>query len=105
MSEQLIGIVASALGSDPRQIPTLSRTLGFDGLQFEIFSPTLNLPDLSATGRREFLRLLSSQNQQLLSLRASIGANGLGSGADIDKILSHFRRALETAKHLNCGLL
>jgi sugar phosphate isomerase/epimerase len=105
MANWLIGVVANALGNDPRRIPFMARTLGFDGLQFDVFGAVLNLAELSATGRREFLHLLSAQNQQLVSLRASIGTNGLGSGADVDRILSQARRALETSKALGCGVI
>ncbi len=75
MLKSTIAVFASALGNDPRAVPTIARTLGFDGLQFDIFSPSLNLADLSATGRREFLHLLSAQNQQLVSLRARRSAS------------------------------
>jgi sugar phosphate isomerase/epimerase len=105
MSERLMGVVASALGNDPRRIPVAARTLGFDGLQFDVFGAGLDLAEMSASGRREFLRILAGQDQQLLSLRAGIGTRGLGAGADIDRILSKARRALETSKALGCGVM
>ena len=51
-----LGVVAAALSNDSRTAPTMARLAGFSGLQFEAYSNALNIPDLSASGRREFRR-------------------------------------------------
>ena len=76
-----IGVTASAFGEDFRSAPQRARTLGFDGLQFDAYSPGLKIPELSRSGRREFLRLLSSQDRQLVGLRFDVGPRGFGPGA------------------------
>src|SRR5947209_7479942 len=76
-----LAVVASALDPDPRQAPRLSREMGFAGLHFEAYGAALRIPDLSATGRREFLHLLSNQSQHLVGLRADAGPKGFGPGA------------------------
>jgi len=98
-------ILAPALSDDPRQAPRLARQLGFAGLQFDIFSPQLNLPDLSGSGKRDFKHLLVAQDQQLASLLLDIGPRGLTIGAYIDRIIARLDTSMETAATLNCRLI
>jgi sugar phosphate isomerase/epimerase len=100
-----LAVVASALDSDPRQAPRLAREMGFAGLQFDAYGSALRIPDLSATGRREFLHVLSNQSQQLVGLRADAGPKGLGPGADVDRLIKGFDRAMEAAKALAAPLI
>ncbi len=95
-----IAVVASALSNDPRQAPRIAREAGFDGLLFPAYSSAINLPDLSATGRREFRHVLSAQAQQLVALQFDIGPKGFGSEADVDQIVSRLNRVLEAAREL-----
>ncbi|MDB5298432.1 MAG: Xylose isomerase protein barrel, partial [Phycisphaerales bacterium] len=95
-----IGITAAALSDDPRQAPALARSLGFKGIQFDAYSNSFSIPDLAGSGRREFRHVLSSQDQELVGLRGELGARGLGPGADVDRILSKFAKALEAATDL-----
>jgi len=90
-------IVSTTLTTDPREAPQLSRETGFSGMQFDAYSPSLRIPDLSGTGRREFRQLLSAQNQQLIGLRVDLGSKGFGPGADVDRLLNGLDRALEAA--------
>lgn len=74
-------------------------------MQFDAYSPALRIPDLSDTGRREFARLLRSQDQRLVGLRADLGPRGFGPGADVDRLLDHLERAMEAAVGLEAPLL
>jgi sugar phosphate isomerase/epimerase len=100
-----LGVVAAALSSDPRAVPTLARAAGFHGLQFDAYSSALDIPDLSASGKREFRRLLSSQDQQLVGLRWDAGPHGLGPGADVDRALARVERVMEAASGLAAPLV
>lgn len=99
------GVVAAAIGSDPRQAARLSREMGFAGLQFDVSSGPLDLIGLSGSGRREFRRVLSSENQQLIGLRYDLGPKGLGPGADVDRALNQAGKAMEAAAGLSAPLL
>lgn len=105
MANRVLGVVAAALSPDPREAPLLARQLGFAGLLFDAYAPALQLPDLSATGRREFRHTISGQNQGLIGLRGSLGPKGLGHGADVDRVISQVDRAMECARSLTAPLL
>src|SRR4051812_12619232 len=100
-----LSIVAAAVSNDPRTAPTRSREAGFTGLLFDAFSSSLNIPDLSGSGRREFRQVLSAQDQQLVGLRWDTGPHGLGPGADVDQALSHLDRVMEAAAGLASPLV
>ena len=100
-----LGVLASGLTDDPRLAPKLARTMGFDGLQFDAYSSSLNLPELSGSGRREFLRLLSAQDRQLVGLRYDLGPKGFGPGSDIDRLLHHLDKVLESAASMMSPLV
>src|SRR5437773_6768409 len=100
-----IGVVSTALSTDARQAAALAHTNGFSGLLFDAYSPHLNLPDLSATGRREFLQVLRAQNVQLIGLQGDLGPKGLGPGADVDRVLHRVEAAMESAAALLAPLL
>src|SRR5947199_6519284 len=107
MSSEAISfsILTPALSDDPHQAPRVARQLGFAGLQFDMFSASLNLPDLSASGRRDFKHLLAAQDQQLAALRLDIGPKGLAIGADVDRVIARLDTAMETAAALACKLI
>jgi sugar phosphate isomerase/epimerase len=100
-----IGVVAAALSTDARQAPRIARQLGFDGLLFDAYGPTLDLPDLSQSGRREFRHILAAENRQLIGLRADLGPKGLSPGVDVDRVLSQLTKAMEAAAGLQAPLL
>lgn len=100
-----LAVVASALTDAPRQAARLARLAGFDALQFDAFSSALRMPDLSRTGRRDFLHVLASEGRQLAGLRSDLGAEGFGAGADVDRLLDGLDRAMETAVGLGAPLL
>jgi hypothetical protein len=100
-----IAVVAAALSQDPRSAPQRARAAGFAGLQFDAYGSGLSIPDLSASGRREFLRLLSAQDQQLVGLRFDAGPEGLRPGADVDQVLARLERVLESAAGLAAPLV
>jgi len=100
-----IGVAASAFGDDLRDAPRRARTLGFDGLQYDAYSPSLNIPELSGSGRREFLRLLSSQDRQLVGLRFDVGSKGFGPGADVDRALDRLEKVMESAAAMGSPLI
>src|SRR4051812_27021444 len=95
-----IAVSASALTDDPRRAPQLSRRLGFAGLIFPAASSAVDVTELSATGRREFRQLFSSQDQQLVALAADLGPRGFAPGADVDRVLARLDRVLEAARGL-----
>ncbi|MDQ3440058.1 MAG: sugar phosphate isomerase/epimerase [Planctomycetota bacterium] len=100
-----LAVVAAALSTDVRQAPRIARTLGFDGLLFDAYSAALSLPDLSQSGRREFRHVLAAESRQLVGLRADLGAKGLTSGVDVDRVLSLLTKAMEAAAGLQAPLL
>lgn len=98
-------VVAGALSNDPREAARLSREMGFVGLQFDAYGPSLRIPDLSNTGRREFRQVLSAQNQQPIGLRVELGPKGFSPGADVDRLLNGLNRAMEAAVGLGTSLV
>jgi len=94
-----IGVVATALSDDARAAAAAARTAGFAGLQFSARGAAIDFTRLSASGRRDFLRLLSSQSQHLIALRANVGSAGLAA-ADADRILSRLERIFAAAAGL-----
>lgn len=95
-----LAVVAAAVSQDPRQASIRSREAGFSGLLFDAYSSALNIPDLSASGRREFRQVLSAQDQHLVGLRWDAGPKGLSPGADVDQVLSRLDRVMEAAAGL-----
>lgn len=100
-----IAIAADALGDDPRQTPRAARGMGFEGMLFDAQSPGVNLTGLSGSGRREFLQLLRSQDQQLVGLRADVGNKGFGPGADVQRGIERLDRLMEAARGLAASLV
>src|SRR5262245_51884446 len=100
-----LSVVAAALTNDPRGAARLSRQLGFRGLLFDAYSNALNIPDLSASGRREFRNILASHDQQLVGLRADLHSKGLSAGTDVDRHIQHLDRAMEAAAALDTPLV
>jgi sugar phosphate isomerase/epimerase len=72
---------------------------------FDAFSSELNVADLSATGRREFRHVLSSQDRELVGFRVDLGAKGFGPGGDVDHLLWQLQKILESAAGLTAPLL
>src|SRR4051812_7832519 len=100
-----LGAVASTFSPDPRVAPQLSRRAGFQGLQFDARSGSLDVAELSGTGRREFRHMLSSRDQQLIGFRLDLGSKGFGPGADVDRELSRLTRVMEAAAGLGSPLV
>src|SRR5438067_2224555 len=65
-----IDVTAASLTNDARRAAALARKLGFSGLQFAGYSSGLNVPDLSASGRREFRNMIFGENVRLIGLTA-----------------------------------
>ena len=100
-----LAVTALALSDDVRQTPRMTRTMGFAGIQFDAFGRGLDIPALSLSGRRDFQKMLSTQDRQLAGLRMDGGPKGLGIGADIDLLLSRAEKAMEAAAGLGSPLL
>lgn len=100
-----IGVVGQALSSDPREAALAARRTGFEGLQFEGAGTSVDIVGLSASGRREFRRVLSSQDQALVGLRADVGPRGFGPGADVDFAIARVSKLMEAAAGLAAPLL
>ena len=95
-----LAVVASALSQDPRVVPIRAREAGFRGVLFDAYAPALNVPDLAASGRREFRQFLSAQDRQLVGLQWDVGPKGFGPGADVDQALARLDRIMEAAAGL-----
>jgi sugar phosphate isomerase/epimerase len=104
-SRPKLAILAAALSPDPREAATRARQVGVAGIEFDAYSPAVSLPDLTQSGRREFRRVLSGQNLELIGLRADLGNSGLGPGADIDRALARVERAMDAAAGLAAPLV
>ena len=100
-----IGVTASTLGDDVRAAPETSRRLGFAGLQFDASSREVDIPSLPVSGRREFRKLLSDQDQQLVGLRVDLGGKGLGRGADVDRAIDRLNKVMEAAAGMSAPLI
>jgi sugar phosphate isomerase/epimerase len=104
MANQLsFGVVAAALSNDARDAAATARNAGFNGLQFDAVTASLDLTALSITGRREFRHMLAQQDQVLCGLTASAGS--VLPGGDLDKLLWRLDRILETAAGLAAPML
>lgn len=99
------GVYAAAFGSDPRHATRAARERGFAGIQFDAHSPGLDIPGLTASGRREFRHILSGQDEQLVGLRADLGPAGLGPGADVDRAISRLDQVMEASAALGSPLV
>jgi sugar phosphate isomerase/epimerase len=99
-----IAVTAAAVSNDPREAPAIARQMGFGGLLFDAFSPTLDLTSLSATGRREFRHVLGAAGITLVGLRADLGSKGFGLAADVDRLLTRLDAVLESAVALGAGV-
>ena len=100
-----LSVIASAVSNDPRLAPTRSREAGFSGLLFDAYSSSLRIPELSVTGRREFRRVLSAQDQQLVGLQWDAGPRGLSVGADVDQVIARLDGVMEAAAGLQSPLV
>jgi sugar phosphate isomerase/epimerase len=100
-----LAIPAQILDDDARAAAVKARQLGIDGLEFPAYTPRMRLPDLSATGRREFRHVLSAQQRQLAAVRVDCGPKGLGPGADVDRVLNGIDKALDVARGLGATVL
>jgi sugar phosphate isomerase/epimerase len=96
---------ASAFSNDPREAAVAARRAGFAGLLFDAYSSSLNITDLSATGRREFRHILSAQDRQLVGFRVDLGVKGFGPGADVDRLLSQLKKVMECSAGMASPLL
>ena len=98
-----IGVVAGALGDEPRQAVQRARGAKFGGIQFDVKMGGLDLTELSDSGRREFAKMLRDGGVTLIAVRADAGADGLAPGTDVDRALWRMQKALETAAGLGCA--
>ena len=100
-----ISILSDGLSSDVRQASQTARSMGFGGILFNVQTPQLSIPELSQTGRREFRHTLAAQELKLVGLAASLGPDGLGPKADVDRVIDHLDRAMRAAVDLAAPLL
>jgi sugar phosphate isomerase/epimerase len=100
-----LAVVAQALSTDPRQAARAARLMGAEGLQFDGVSSGLDLTHLTASGRREFRHVLSSQDQVIASLRGDAGTRGFSVGADVDQAIYRISKLMEAAAGLGTALV
>jgi sugar phosphate isomerase/epimerase len=79
--------------------------MGFGGIAFEAINPTLNLTELSQTGRREFRQMLAGNNLALVALNFDAGAKGFAPGADIERAINRADRVMEAAAGLGAEVV
>jgi sugar phosphate isomerase/epimerase len=101
----LISVVAPAVAADLRNAPLAARKLGFSGLQIPLNWAGTDLSKLSGTGLRDVARLLSAQDQQLVSISADLGTKGFSPGADVDRVLKELEGAMHAARSLAAGVV
>jgi sugar phosphate isomerase/epimerase len=100
-----LAIVAEALDFDPRLAAFAARKLGYDGMLFRARLRTLDLTELSGTGRREFLGVLRASNLSLTGLQFDLDDKGIGPSADLDQVLHRVNQLLETAAGLHAPVI
>jgi sugar phosphate isomerase/epimerase len=100
-----LAVTAAALSNDPSRAAETARRMNLQGLLFDAFSPTIKLPELSQSGRREFLHLVRHQDREIAGLRIDLGQNGLSPKADVDQQLSRIEQAMNAAKELAAPLV
>jgi sugar phosphate isomerase/epimerase len=79
--------------------------LGVHGVTLVSTSPRLDLPSLSASGRRELRHLIARQGLRLAAARHALPKRGLRPGVDLDAVLSGFRDALAAARDVGAERL
>jgi sugar phosphate isomerase/epimerase len=79
--------------------------MGAQGIQFDGVSSGLDLTHLSASGRREFRQIMSSQDQAIASLRGDVGARGFSVGSDVDHAIARISKMMEAAAELRAPLV
>jgi sugar phosphate isomerase/epimerase len=100
-----LAVVSTALCSDLRRAVEIAHAEQLHGLLLDAYSSHLNLPDLSASGKRELIRMLGSRDVRLVGLQGHLGATGLRPGADIDRVLDRITGAMEAAAALSSPML
>jgi len=100
-----LAVVAEALDFDPRLACASARKLGYDGLLFRPRLRTLDLTELSNTGRREFLSVLRASNLSLTGFQFDLDDKGIGPAADLDQVLHRVNKLLETAAGLHAPVV
>jgi sugar phosphate isomerase/epimerase len=103
--DKRLAVSAAAITQDARAAPALARQAGFAGIAFDAFAATLNLLELSASGRRDFRRELAGRDCKLVGLRADLGRHGLMGGGDIDRILRQCQGLFEAARDLGAAMV
>lgn len=93
-----LGVVASALSTDPHAAAARARALGFDGILFDAVTSALDVTALSQTGRREFAHMVRSQNLSLIGLSARTDSS------DMDRTVDRLGKLLPAARGLSTTL-
>jgi len=94
-------MAASAFDAVLAQLARTSASMGFQGL----LVPTQQLPELSQTGKREWLRQFSNVNQLLVGFETAVSNQGLSPRADIQRELDALTEAIDNAVAVRCPLL
>lgn len=100
-----IAVPAQILDEDIRTAAVKARQLGVEGLEIPAYTARMRLPDLSATGRREFRHIIAAQQRELAALHVDCGPRGLGPGADVDRVINGVDKAMEITRSLGAAVL
>jgi sugar phosphate isomerase/epimerase len=102
---QKLSVLARAFPGDLRTSLRSAASIGFTGVVLDSISPALTLHELSQTGRRELLHVVSACNLSLTAVQARLPGDGFAPKADIEASLAHATRALQAAADLKCATL
>jgi sugar phosphate isomerase/epimerase len=102
---QRISVLARAFAGDLRTSLRSAASVGFTGVVLDSISPAITLHELSQSGRRELLHVVSSCNLSLTAVQAKLPGDGFAPRADVEASLAHATRALQAAADLKCSLL
>jgi sugar phosphate isomerase/epimerase len=100
-----LSAIARVLGDNLREQVAAGRLDGFAGLVLDAYSPSLILSDLSETGRREVVHLLSGSGLQLSAVQTSITSEGFAPRTDLQQSIDRVCRAIRATADLRCRLL
>lgn len=93
-------VTAQSLSDDIRTAASIAQASGFVGLTVPARAPGVDLTQLSQSGAREYLHILSSFGQQLVAIEHRLDKNGISPTADIDRVLDDAAKLIRAAGEL-----
>jgi len=100
-----VSVTANSLSPDLRESIRIARSLRFQGVLLDAMIAGEDLSTLSQSAKREVAHIVSSNDLELVGLRATIDRTGLNRSADIDQQIDRIDRAMQGAKGLQAPLV